>query len=165
MMDGVDFANPSCSIAAVIVSRDRYDGPERTVLVVLKQSTSACGTIFIIDSSVDNDAVQRRFSEFHNTKVIRASVNLGPRWRIWIRNSERSGERCGMDLAQDDDGHPYQNDTLERLLLEAKRRDRCSRTRPPMTSYILSLVAVSMLCILIRCGSAGFSTAIVVITI
>jgi GT2 family glycosyltransferase len=77
MMDGVDFANPSCSIAAVIVSRDRYDGPERTVLVVLKQSTSACGTIFIIDSSVDNDAVQRRFSEFHNTKVIRASVNLG----------------------------------------------------------------------------------------
>ena len=76
-MDGVDFANPSCSIAAVIVSRDRYDGPERTVLVVLKQSTSACGTIFIIDSSVDNDAVQRRFSEFHNTKVIRASVNLG----------------------------------------------------------------------------------------
>jgi rhamnopyranosyl-N-acetylglucosaminyl-diphospho-decaprenol beta-1,3/1,4-galactofuranosyltransferase len=122
MVDGVDFAGRCSSIAAVIVSRDRFDDLEKTVLAVLSQRNGTAVSIFIVDSSVAGDTVQSRFSAYPNIRVVRASVNLGGAggFAFGILNALASGAE--WIWLMDDDGCPYQSDTLERLLSEATRR-------------------------------------------
>jgi rhamnopyranosyl-N-acetylglucosaminyl-diphospho-decaprenol beta-1,3/1,4-galactofuranosyltransferase len=122
-MDGFYPVGRRSSIAAVIVSRDRYDDLEKTVLAVLGQSVGVDVSIFIIDSSEDDKIIQKRFSEYDNVSVIRSSVNLGGAggFAFAILNGLASGAE--WIWLMDDDGRPYQTDTLQRLLVEAKRGD------------------------------------------
>ena len=122
-MDGVDFAGQCSPVAAVIVSRDRHDDLAKTVSMVLSQSSGLAVSIFIIDLSVDGDAVQRRFLGYENIKIVRTSVNLGGAggFAFGVLNALASGAEWLWLM--DDDGCPYKNDTLESLLCEASRRD------------------------------------------
>jgi rhamnopyranosyl-N-acetylglucosaminyl-diphospho-decaprenol beta-1,3/1,4-galactofuranosyltransferase len=107
-------------IAAVIVSRDRYDELEKTVIAVLTQTGAADVLVFIIDSSKDDRAIRERFSSQKNIILVRSSVNLGGAggFAYGIMNALASGAEWVWLM--DDDGRPCQDDTLERLLFAAK---------------------------------------------
>ena len=110
------------SVATVIVSRDRHKELEKTVLAVLDQSVETTHSIIIIDSSMD-DAIQKIFSGHNKVRVIRSTANLGGAGGFALGILSAIAMGADWVWLMDDDGRPNQNDALERLLFDAKRRD------------------------------------------